>query len=121
MAKHNELGADGELVAAEFLEGKGHRIKDRNFRRPYGELDIVSLDRSGKVHLVEVKSVSWETPYRPEENIHPIKVQRLLRIIQSYLSFKGVEGDWQFDVIAVYLDPIQKRARVRYLEDVILA
>jgi len=119
MAKHNELGTDGERVAAQFLESKGHRVMDVNFRRPYGELDIVSQDPKGKLHFVEVKSVSWETQYLPEENIHPMKMQRLMRIVQSYLSFKG-DTDWQFDVVAVYLDREQKKARVRYLENVIL-
>ncbi len=121
MAKHNEIGAIGETVAAEFLEGKGHTIKDRNFRRPYGELDIVSIDSQGKFHFVEVKSVSWETQHNPEENVHPMKVQRLLRTIQAYLSYKNVEGEWQFDVMAVYLDTAKKRARVRCLEDVVLS
>ena len=45
MAKHNEIGATGEIVAAEFLESKGHKILDRNFRRPYGEIVIVSRGR----------------------------------------------------------------------------
>lgn len=121
MAKHNDLGRDGEVIACDFLESKGHIILDRNFTRPYGELDVISKDRNGVVHFVEVKSVSWETDRLPEENIHPAKVARLMRTIQAYLSFKNIDSGWQFDVIAAYLDTKGKRARVRYLEDVVLS
>lgn len=128
MAKHNEIGAIGEVVAGEFLESKGHKILDRNFRRPYGEIDIVSRGTSGKVHFVEVKSVSHGTAsnagvgeyFRPEENVHPKKMERLMRVIQAYLLQKNVESEWQFDVIAVYLDEQTKTAKVRYLENVVL-
>ena len=128
MAKHNEIGAIGELVAAEFLESKGQRILDRNFRRPYGEIDIVSRGTGGRVHFVEVKSVSHGTAtngglgehFRPEENVHPRKIERLMRVIQTYLLQKDVESEWQFDVIAVYLDEQTKTAKIRYLENIVL-
>jgi len=125
MAKHNEIGATGEIVAAEFLESKGHKILDRNFRRPYGEIDIVSRGRGGKIHFVEVKTVSWETgtdtnQHSPLENIHQSKIERLKRILQTYLAFKKIDSEWQFDVMAVYLDKENKTAKVRYLENIIL-
>ena len=127
MAKHNEVGVVGEKVAEEFLISKGHRILARNYRKPYGELDIVSV-LGGVVHFVEVKTVSHGTgsgdapsgSFRPEENVHPQKIKRLLRTIESYILERNVEGDWQFDVIAVYLDEETKTARVRFLENVIL-
>ena len=128
MAKHNEIGATGELVATEYLESKGHGILDRNFRRPYGEIDIVSRGTDGNIHFVEVKSVSHGTAtnsgvgehFRPEENVHPKKMERLMRVIQTYLLYKNIESDWQFDVIAVYLDEKTKTAKVRYLENIVL-
>jgi putative endonuclease len=119
MAKHNILGEIGETVASEFLESKGHKIFDRNFRKPYGELDIVSEGKRGELHFVEVKSVSWETAYRPEENVHAKKIERLKKIIQTYLTHKGFKGDWQVDVVVVYLDQANKKAKVSYLENVI--
>jgi putative endonuclease len=127
MAKHNEIGTIGEKVAEEFLIGKGHKILARNYRKSYGELDIVS-EILGAVHFVEVKSVSHETPkagnagdhFRPEENVHPQKIKRLLRTIESYILEKGIEGEWQFDVVAVYLDEKTKTAKVRFLENIVL-
>lgn len=59
--------------------------------------------------------------YRPEENVHPKKLERMCRVIQSYILEKDInEGDWQFDVLAVILDISNKRARCRPIWDVVL-
>jgi putative endonuclease len=127
MAKHNEVGNIGEKVASEYLKSKGHVVIFRNYRKPYGEIDIVSKN-AGIVHFVEVKTVSHETSvgsgtgdfFRPEENVHQQKVKRLLRTIGAYLFENGENGEWQFDVVAVILDQNKKTAKVRFLENVVL-
>lgn len=120
MARHNQVGSDGESAAADYLKGLGWTIVMRNFRRPYGEIDIVARETRGKLVFVEVKSVSHETGIRPEENLHRAKLRRLKNIIQVYLSSKGHTGDWRFDVIIVFLNPHNKAAKIRHLEDVII-
>lgn len=135
MAKHNELGKIGEDIASDFLTNKGFKIITRNYRKPYGEIDIVVKDQIGVLRFIEVKSVSWETggasspsvsyetdmgSYRPEENVHPMKIKRLLRVIEEYLVAKDIEGDWQFDVVAVYVDSRTKTAKVRHIENIVL-
>lgn len=120
MARHNELGADGEQVAADYLSDLGWTIVTRNFRRPYGEIDIVARETGGRLVFVEVKSVSYGTPYRAEENVHPQKLKRLSRTIQTYLLTKHEEGDWRFDVVVVELDQVSRKAKVRHLEDIII-
>lgn len=131
MAKHNELGVIGEDIAAEYLKGKGMSVIDRNFRRPYGEIDIIARATDGKLVFVEVKSVSYETSrggpskvsyetHRPEDNIHPQKLKRLSRTIEAYLVSKRYDGDWRFDVIAVFVDPKSREARIRHTEDVVI-
>lgn len=130
MAKHNELGAAGEDVAANYLKELGWQVVTRNFRRPCGEIDIVARETGGKLVFVEVKTVNWKGDgvsygtdtdvYRPEDNVHPQKLKRLSRTIESYLLTKREEGDWRFDVLAVYLNPDTKQAKIRHLEDVII-
>lgn len=58
--------------------------------------------------------------YRPEENVHPKKLARLSRTIQTYLLEKDYEDEWQFDVIAVFLDIKNREAKCRYIEDIII-
>lgn len=124
MAKHNEVGKIGEDLAAGFLERKGFKTIQRNFWKPYGEIDIVSREKSGKYRFIEVKTVSGvphgTRQYRPEENMHPQKIRRLMRVIQVYLVSHGTIEDWQFDVVCVYLDPITKQGQIEHLENIIL-
>lgn len=129
MAKHNEIGSIGEEIAVEYLKDKGYSILERNFRRPYGEIDIIAATRPFRgtpiLLFVEVKTVSHEMKlheegHRPEDNIHPWKLQRLSRVIQAYLLSKHYEGEWRFDVLAVYLNPETKKAQVQHMQDIVI-
>lgn len=122
MAKHNDTGRVGEDVACEYLSDKGYSIVERNFRRPYGEIDIVARETGGLLVFVEVKTVSYETTseYRPEDNMHPHKLRRLGNTIQAYLASKRHAGDWRLDVLAIYLNPSTKQAKIRHTKDVVI-
>jgi putative endonuclease len=131
MAKHNETGAIGERVAAKYLENKGFFIIDRNYRKKWGELDIISK-KDGVLHFVEVKTVSRKSysgkfeqeinNYRPEDNMHPWKLQRLRRALQTYLleKYRSKEPPWQFDLACVFLDQEKRVAKVKFMENIIL-
>ncbi|MEL7341821.1 MAG: YraN family protein, partial [Bacteroidota bacterium] len=59
MAAHNELGQQGEDIAAGYLEAKGFQILDRNYRFQKGEIDIVALMLDpAELVFVEVKTRS---------------------------------------------------------------
>jgi putative endonuclease len=127
------IGKTGEDFACDFLAKKGYRIIERNYYKKWGELDIVAY--FGKqLHFVEVKTVSRENQsvihetsefaydYSPEDNIHPWKLQRLGRAVQSYLLDRDVSDDvdWQFDIISVYLDMDKRLLKVEMIEDIVL-
>lgn len=124
------IGRIGEDTACKFLMKQGFSIIERNYWKKWGEIDIIA-QKAKKLHFVEVKTVSRENlaeevtreidSYQPEENVHPAKLKRLGRTIQTYLLEKDLEdGDWQFDVLAVFLDVKNKQARVRLTENVVL-
>ena len=60
--------------------------------------------------------------YRPEDNMHPWKLQRLGRAVQSYLLDRNIPEDveWQFDVATVLIDINKRMSRVFLLEDIVL-
>lgn len=156
MERKEKIGPLGEELVAKFLMKRGFTVIDRNFRRKWGELDVIAT-RKNVLHFVEVKSVSKdvfdfprfisEMPrsgsvthetsderkkssggstrkdrYRPEDNIHPMKVARLKRAIQSYLLSGRVSSEtkWQFDVAAVFIDSKSRKAKIDFIEDIIL-
>lgn len=114
------IGTLGEDIAVNFLELKGFNIIDRNYSKKWGEIDIVAK-KDITTHFVEVKAVvdMNDSDQRPEENVHEQKLKRLERTIQSYISEKKEEeGEWQLDVVAVFIDLNKKEARVRFTENV---
>ena len=122
--KHKKkIGALGENMACRFLVKRGFRILDRNYSKKWGEIDIVA-EKDKIFRFIEVKSiVSYETNrYRPEENVHYQKLKRLSRVIQTYLLDKKVsyETEWQIDVLAVFLDLNNKKAKFRFTENIII-
>ncbi len=127
-----KIGELGEDVACKYLLNKGFSVLERNYTKKWGEIDIIA-QKDDVIYFIEVKSKSVleldvhvghgqeDGTFRPEENMHPWKMKRLRRVIETYLISKRVGGqDWQFDVMLVYLDMKQRKARVRTLDNIIL-
>ncbi len=121
-SKTQKTGELGENIATEYLVSKGFLIIERNYTKKWGELDIIAK-KADVLHLIEVKSVSCESFYedshRPEDNMGPIKIARLRRVIRSCLLNFG-EVEWQFDLICVYLDHSKRHAQIKIIRDIIL-
>ena len=126
-----KIGEIGENIAVKFLMKHGFSILDRNYTKKWGEIDIVA-EKGNKLYFIEVKSVSrpdlgnvsQETldQYNPEDNMHPWKLKRMSRTIQTYLLNKKIadEKEWQVDLLVVFLDIKNKKARIKVVEDIIL-
>lgn len=129
--KHIQVGKIGESIVRNYLSRNGFAVIDQNYLKKWGEIDIVSRETNGKVHFVEVKTVSYETKkeleqavarrtWRPEENVHKSKLTKLSRAIESWLMENSYDGEWQIDVAAVRIVPREKYASIKYISNVIL-
>jgi len=125
-----KTGEIGENIAVKFLMKRGFSIFDRNYTKKWGEIDIVARKKD-KLYFIEVKSVARETlkdigheildQYNPEDNMHPWKLKRLSRTIQTYLLHKNLdEEEWQVDLLVVFLDVKNKKAKIKVVSDIIL-
>lgn len=95
------LGDSGEETAARFLEKRGYRVIERNYRTPVGELDIIALHR-GTVVFVEVKARTSGSYGAPELAVHPAKQLKLIRAAQAYIIRKKIDNRaCRFDVVTV--------------------
>ena len=122
-----EVGGLGEKVAAEYLRRHGFTIRDRNFVRKTGELDIIAQE-GDTLHFVEVKTVladefplaenKGEDVYDPSLNLHAAKVHKVARTGEWYVAEKKWEGEWQVDGCLVWLRRRDCMARVSYLPQV---
>jgi len=120
-------GATGEEIARQFLIRKGFSIIESNYRKPYGEVDIIA-EKHGVVRFVEVKSVTREpsadisrvtNSYRPEEMAHESKLHKVARTAQAYMAENRDDRDYQVDVVGIIMDPINRQARCRLFEQVL--
>lgn len=108
------LGRSGERLAATWLEARGYRITDRNWRCLYGELDLIAEDR-GEIVFVEVKTRRGERMGAPEEAVTATKRRRLVSASLAYLTeHVAEEHPYRIDVIAVDLAPSGKLLAVRH-------
>ncbi len=118
-----ERGDIGEKIASEWLSNKGFLVIERNYRKKWGEIDIVAA-KDKIIHFIEVKSVSGGGGggYRPEDNVHEIKQKRLRRTIQTFLAERkySSEAVFQFHIMAIYMDDETRKARVEFVENIIL-
>jgi putative endonuclease len=128
VSQKRKIGDEGEAVACKYLEKDSYFVVERNYWKPWGEIDIIA-EKDSVIHFVEVKTVSRDLTqdishetFRPEDNVHPAKLKRLYRAIQTYLLQRKVPDskEWQIDVACVFLDFSTKKAKVELLENVIL-
>ena len=126
-SEKRKFGDIGEKVAEKWLKSKGFTIVERNWWKPWGEIDIIAK-KGNQTFFIEVKTVSSTNlinssirniSIRPEENIHPHKLKKLLRTIETYVIEKKVEGGWSVSACLVYLDLLAKKSRVEFLENIV--
>lgn len=107
MTRKSEIGKLGEDIACEYLVSKGYKICERNFRKPWGEIDVVAKDPEGILAFVEVKTIRQfgNAAILPEDNLTKSKLKRVRRI--SYMYANGNpelitdEKGWRIDLIAI--------------------
>jgi putative endonuclease len=101
MRAKDVLGKSGEQAAAEYLQGCGFRILDRNWRSADGEIDIVAVERQVLV-ICEVKSRTSVRHGSPLEAVSRAKRSRLRRLAVQWLNAHGVRFDQvRIDVVGL--------------------
>lgn len=88
VSRNIRVGSLGEQAAARYLEGRGYRVLDHNWRSPdpeqRGELDLVLRHRRELV-ICEVKTRTGDTLAHPAEAVTREKAARLRRLAVVWL------------------------------------
>lgn len=110
-------GAWGEDAAAAHVRARGAAVLERNARSPWGEVDLVVLDR-GVIAMCEVKTRRVSPFVSGRDAVGPRKRERLARTALHVLADRGVDQGrvpCRFDVIEVLPGP--SGAEVTWLKD----
>jgi len=124
-SEKRKTGDLGEGIAAKYLKKNGYKIIERNYRKNWGEIDIVA-QKDDCLIFVEVKTREraanrLASSHFPEENVNWQKQEKLIRTAETYLLEKNYpdETAWQIDVIAVELDNSKRRADLKHFKNAV--
>lgn len=113
-----KLGALGESLVRQELEGKGWQVVENNWRTGHLEVDIIAVDPLGRHHLVEVKSRWQDATVAVEELLSPAKIRALISAAHLYAQERP-EVTWlQIDLACVLFKG--NTPRVLYYPDAVL-
>lgn len=100
-----DIGDRGEEIAADYLEGQGYRVLERNYRFERAEVDLICLApdvSGGELVFVEVKARSGLGFGRPEEAVTEEKQHHITHAARAYLHERRLErARMRFDVVSV--------------------
>lgn len=106
----SETGKFGENIACKYLIENGYKVIERNFRKKWGEIDIIAIAPDKTLVFIEVKtvrSVGRETneTISAEEQLTQSKLIKLQRIASLYAGHRPELIDdnkgWRIDLIAI--------------------
>ena len=106
------LGQAGEALAAQTLQQQGYTILTRNYRTPYGEIDLIARHGDTLV-FVEVKLRRSEFFGPPQAAVNTAKKRHLKLAAQYYLTRQhSTDIKIRFDVVAITMTGKQPRIEI---------
>lgn len=120
MGRENRLaGIAGEIKASEYLRKNGYKILEKNFRTPFGEIDIVAR-RTDLIIFVEVKTRTTSSLGPPYLAVTPAKVRHLVKNAWCYLKCRGLaDSSWRIDIVSVKLNCRYKLENIEIIENAV--
>ncbi|RRN78000.1 YraN family protein [Pseudoxanthomonas sp. SGD-10] len=116
MAKHNDFGKRGELLARQFLEQNGYEILDENWCYQKAEVDLIAY-KNKTIIFIEVKTRSGNLFGAPEEFVDSKKQRLLSEAAEEYIYLMQHKGEIRFDIIAILFDKKLENYKLRHIED----
>lgn len=97
-----QIGADYELVAANYLEQKGYIILERNYRNPHGEIDLIARD-GDTIVFCEIKYRKKGSYGSPLSAVDVRKQKRISKVALYYTAgYRAPQNVfYRFDVIGI--------------------
>ena len=102
---NRRLGFRGEGKAARYLEKNGYKIIERNFRCPFGEVDIIA-QKDDVTAFIEVKTRRNDNYGEPNEAVGRDRMKRYKNCVRYYYVHREIDCTVRFDIIEVTKDGI---------------
>ena len=118
------IGKLGEDIASRYLLNRGFDVLCRNYRKKYGEIDIIGIDSSSNQHekvlaFIEVKTRKSNSFGSPLEAITPWKLKSLIKAAQFYkLIHPNLPDSMRVDAVAVTLGINNKVGNIELIKNI---
>lgn len=110
------IGEAGEEYAVKFLKKKKYKILERNYRKRYGEIDIIAENKNYIV-FVEVKTRHIDSMTNAADAVNRQKQHKIIKTASLYLAENETEKFCRFDVCEVYVNADNlKLVNINYIE-----
>ena len=113
-SKTNELGAEGEAIAFEYLIENGYLIIEKNWRFKHKEIDIIAK-KDNLLIIVEVKSRTNVYFEQPKDAVNRKKQKFIIDATNSYIEKYDIDLEVRFDIISVFFN--EKKPKIEHIED----
>ncbi len=108
----------GERLAEQHLQNKGYRIIARNFKKRYGEIDLIALHNQTLI-FVEVKTRWNQSHGTPEEAITPWKIKTLVKTAHYFkLLHPELPDGMRMDAVAVEINEDNSISRIEHIQNI---
>jgi putative endonuclease len=112
------VGRLGERLAERHLIDQGARLLERNYRKDFGEIDLLVEDQ-GELVAVEVKTRDVEDFVRPEEVVRWSQLRRIVQAMTAYaLDNDLLDRGWRIDVVLIVIERDGSVQRFEHLRSV---
>lgn len=98
--ENRKLGFWGESKAAGYLKRNGYKILERNFRCPFGEVDIIA-QKDDVTAFIEVKTRRSDLYGAPNEAVGRDRQTRYKNSARYYFANREFDCTVRFDIIEV--------------------
>lgn len=108
---HNrKLGLKGEAKARRYLKFHGWKILEKNFKTPFGEIDIIAQKR-GVIAFIEVKTRLSDGYGTPSEAVTDARKRRYISGAKYYFFNREIDTTVRFDIIEIF------RGKLNHIEN----
>ncbi len=111
-------GKFGEEIAKNYLEEKGYKIIEQNYKTKYAEIDLIAK-KADEMVFVEVRTKRGEDFGTPEETINNKKLRKLWGNARAYTAWKKWQGSYRVDAVCVVLRYDNTMERINHYENII--
>lgn len=110
------VGTRGEDLATDYLKKHGYKILERNFKIPFGEVDIIA-QKDNFLIFVEVKYRTSLAFGRPEDAVNMRKIYKLRKLVEFYYQEHKPKLSPKIEVLSIWKEG--EEVKIKHIQGIV--